>query len=54
MKILFSGSLVFNIIQGPLSVIMGLGFGVLWGFLAKFVPVRDDVSIVFAPTIFYK
>jgi hypothetical protein len=35
-----------QIIQGPLSIIGGIGFGVLWGLLAKYVPEKQDVSSV--------
>ncbi|XP_034231222.1 sodium/hydrogen exchanger 9B2 isoform X2 [Thrips palmi] len=46
-SILFShDSLLYQIIQGPLSVVMGLGFGVLWGILAKYVPERNDPFVV--------
>lgn len=41
-----SDSLVFNIIQGPLSIVVGLGFGALWGLLSKFVPEKDDPFVV--------
>lgn len=41
-----SDALVFQIIQGPLSIIGGIGFGVLWGVLAKYVPEKQDVSSV--------
>ncbi|KAK6619103.1 hypothetical protein RUM44_003485 [Polyplax serrata] len=39
-------SLVFNIIQGPVSVVMGFGFGIVWGFLMKFIPVKDDPFVI--------
>lgn len=46
-SILFShDSLLYQIVQGPLSVVMGLGFGVLWGILAKYVPERNDPFVV--------
>ncbi|XP_052129722.1 sodium/hydrogen exchanger 9B2 [Frankliniella occidentalis] len=46
-SIMFShDSLLYQIVQGPLSVVMGLGFGVLWGVLAKYVPERNDPFVV--------
>jgi hypothetical protein len=32
--------------QGPLSIVGGIGFGILWGLLAKYVPEKQDVSSV--------
>lgn len=37
-------SLAYNILLGPLSVIVGIGFGVIWGTMAQFIPEKDDVS----------
>ncbi|XP_067004153.2 sodium/hydrogen exchanger 9B2 isoform X2 [Anabrus simplex] len=46
-SVMFStDSLAYQIIQGPLSIIGGVGFGVLWGFLAKYVPEKDDPFVV--------
>ncbi|XP_031763854.2 sodium/hydrogen exchanger 9B2-like isoform X1 [Galleria mellonella] len=45
--VMFSNSsLTMNIIQGPLSVIGGIFFGVLCGYLAKYVPERNDSFLV--------
>ncbi|KDR15092.1 sodium/hydrogen exchanger 9B2 [Zootermopsis nevadensis] len=41
-----SDTLVFQIIQGPLSIIGGIGFGILWGILAKYVPEKQDPFVV--------
>jgi hypothetical protein len=42
--ICFPDALVFQIIQGPLSIVGGIGFGILWGILARYVPEKQDVS----------
>ncbi|KAJ4436481.1 hypothetical protein ANN_16512 [Periplaneta americana] len=41
-----SETLLFQIIQGPLSIIGGIGFGVLWGILLKYVPEKQDPFVV--------
>ncbi|XP_047515460.1 sodium/hydrogen exchanger 9B2-like isoform X1 [Pieris napi] len=46
-SIMFSSSSVtMNIIQGPLSVIIGIAFGVLCGYLIKYIPERNDAFLV--------
>ncbi|XP_029044926.1 sodium/hydrogen exchanger 9B2 isoform X1 [Osmia bicornis bicornis] len=46
-SIMFShDALWYQIIQGPISIIGGLGFGVLWGWLAKYVPEKGDPYMV--------
>ena len=42
----FPDALVFKIMQGPLSIVGGFGFGILWGLLARYVPEKQDVSSV--------
>ncbi|KAG5885182.1 hypothetical protein JTB14_000945 [Gonioctena quinquepunctata] len=37
-----SNSLAVLIIQGPLSLIGGIGFGVIWGFFCNYSPERND------------
>ena len=37
-------ALWYQVLQGPISIVGGLGFGVLWGWLAKYVPEKGDVS----------
>lgn len=37
-------ALWYQILQGPIAILGGLGFGVLWGWLAKYVPEKGDVS----------
>ncbi|XP_048484466.1 sodium/hydrogen exchanger 9B2 isoform X3 [Plutella xylostella] len=41
-----STSLTMNIIQGPLSVVGGVAFGVLCGYLVKYIPERNDAFLV--------
>ncbi|XP_026461632.1 sodium/hydrogen exchanger 9B2 [Ctenocephalides felis] len=46
-SIMFSSdSLAFQIAQGPVSIIGGIGFGVFWGWLAKYVPEKGDPFVV--------
>ncbi|KOX70442.1 Mitochondrial sodium/hydrogen exchanger 9B2 [Melipona quadrifasciata] len=42
-SIMFSDdALWYQILQGPISIVGGLGFGILWGWLAKYVPEKGD------------
>ncbi|CAG9784496.1 unnamed protein product [Diatraea saccharalis] len=46
-SIMFStSSLTMNLIQGPLSIVVGIAVGVLCGYLLKFVPERNDAFLV--------
>ncbi|XP_048509188.1 sodium/hydrogen exchanger 9B2 [Athalia rosae] len=46
-SIMFSNdSLWYQILQGPISIGGGIGFGILWGFLAKYVPEKNDRFMV--------
>ncbi|XP_063838814.1 sodium/hydrogen exchanger 9B2-like isoform X2 [Ostrinia nubilalis] len=46
-SLMFStSSLTMNIIQGPLSIIVGIVVGVICGYLLKFVPERNDAFLV--------
>ncbi|XP_018050525.1 PREDICTED: mitochondrial sodium/hydrogen exchanger 9B2 [Atta colombica] len=46
-SVMFShDALWYQILQGPISIIGGLGFGVMWGWLAKYVPEKGDPFIV--------
>ncbi|XP_045458955.1 sodium/hydrogen exchanger 9B2-like [Melitaea cinxia] len=46
-SIMFStSSLTTNIIQGPLSVIGGVAFGVFCGYVVKYIPERNDAFLV--------
>jgi len=47
-SVMFShDALWYQILQGPIAIIGGLGFGVMWGWLAKYVPEKGDVSTFF-------
>ncbi|CAG5021581.1 unnamed protein product [Parnassius apollo] len=41
-----SSSLTMNLIQGPLSAIGGIAFGVFCGYLVKYIPERNDAFLV--------
>ncbi|XP_073987063.1 na[+]/H[+] hydrogen antiporter 1 isoform X2 [Rhodnius prolixus] len=41
-----SNSLAYEILLGPLSILIGLTFGVVWGILAKYVPEKEDPFVV--------
>lgn len=46
-SIMFSDdALWYQILQGPISVFGGIGFGILWGCLAKYVPAKSDPFMV--------
>ncbi|CAG9859258.1 unnamed protein product [Phyllotreta striolata] len=46
-SIIFSNSSVMNlIIEGPLSVIGGIGFGVFWGIMSYFTPEKYDPFVI--------
>ncbi|XP_068621556.1 sodium/hydrogen exchanger 9B2-like isoform X2 [Battus philenor] len=41
-----SSSITMNIVQGPMSVIGGIAFGVICGYLVKYIPERNDAFLV--------
>ncbi|KAG8224184.1 hypothetical protein J437_LFUL002306 [Ladona fulva] len=41
-----SGALAYEILMGPLAIVVGVGFGILWGLLSKYVPDRADPFVV--------
>ncbi|XP_012215331.1 sodium/hydrogen exchanger 9B2 isoform X1 [Linepithema humile] len=46
-SVMFShDALWYQILQGPIAIIGGLGFGVMWGWLSKYVPEKGDPFIV--------
>lgn len=46
-SIMFSNdSLTSQIIQGPVSIIGGIGFGVLWGIISNYAPEKFDPFVV--------
>lgn len=53
-SIMFShDALWYQILQGPIAILGGLGFGVLWGWLAKYVPEKGDVSTLNFTRFYY-
>jgi hypothetical protein len=38
-------ALWYQILQGPIAIIGGIGFGVIWGALSRYVPEKGDVSL---------
>lgn len=45
--IVFSADdVAYQIAQAPVCIIGGLGFGVIWGYLSKFVPEKGDAYVV--------
>lgn len=46
-SIMFSNdSLTSQIIQGPVSIMGGIGFGILWGIISNYAPERFDPFVV--------
>lgn len=46
-SIIFShDSLTSQILQGPICVVGGIGFGVIWGLISNYVPERHDPFVV--------
>lgn len=46
-SIMFSNdSLTSQIMQGPLSIVGGIGFGILWGVISNYAPERFDPFVV--------
>ncbi|KAJ0181768.1 hypothetical protein K1T71_002490 [Dendrolimus kikuchii] len=46
-SVMFSNSsLTMNIIQGPMSIFGGIAFGIICGYLVKFIPERNDAFLV--------
>lgn len=41
-----SSTITSQVTQGPVCIIGGIGFGVIWGILAKYVPERHDPFVV--------
>lgn len=51
-SILFgAGSLTTQLAQGPICIIGGLGFGVLWGYMMRIVPEKNDPYVIPIRTI---
>ncbi|GJQ86479.1 hypothetical protein Trydic_g10384 [Trypoxylus dichotomus] len=46
-SIMFSNdSLTMQIIQGPVSIVGGIGFGILWGIISNYAPEKFDPFVV--------
>ncbi|KAJ8686519.1 hypothetical protein QAD02_022313 [Eretmocerus hayati] len=46
-SIMFSDDeLWYQILQGPIAIVGGIGFGVVWGSLARYVPEKNDPFVV--------
>ncbi|XP_047365127.1 uncharacterized protein LOC124955166 isoform X2 [Vespa velutina] len=53
-SVMFShDALWYQILQGPIAIIGGLGFGILWGCLAKYVPEKGDNPVATSFEIFW-
>jgi len=36
----------YDLLLSPLSIAVGILYGIVWGFIVKYVPERTDVSII--------
>jgi len=41
-----SDSVTYNLLLSPISIAAGMLYGLVWGFIVKYVPERTDVSII--------
>lgn len=42
----FSDSVTYDLLLSPVSIAAGILYGLIWGFIVKYVPERSDVSII--------
>lgn len=40
-----SDSITYDLLLSPVSIAVGILYGLVWGFIVKYVPERTDVSI---------
>jgi len=43
-----SDSVTYDLLLSPVSIAAGILYGLVWGFIVKYVPERTDVSIITA------
>jgi len=41
-----SDSVSYDLMLSPISIAVGILYGVVWGFIVKYIPQRTDVSII--------
>jgi len=41
-----SDSVSYDLMLSPISIAVGILYGVVWGFVVKYIPERTDVSII--------
>jgi len=41
-----SDSVSYDLMLSPISIAVGILYGVVWGFIVKYIPERTDVSII--------
>jgi len=46
MNLCISDSVTYNLLLSPMSIAAGILYGIIWGFIVKYVPERTDVSII--------
>ena len=41
------GNLLDQVLHGPIEILIGLSFGIGWGFLAQYLPHKDHRNVTF-------
>lgn len=36
----------YDLLLSPISIAVGILYGLVWGFIVKYIPERSDVSII--------
>ncbi|XP_050435291.1 sodium/hydrogen exchanger 9B2 isoform X2 [Adelges cooleyi] len=44
--IMGTNSVAYNLLVSPISIVIGIVYGVLWGFIVKYIPERSDPYVV--------